>query len=212
MKILICDDHQLFAEALQVVLSRAGHEVVAVVTTPDAAVAEVARQEVDLCLLDLNFPRGSGVEAAGGIHAARPECRVVALTGSTDPALAASALEAGVLGFVQKSAQVAEVVRAVERVAAGEAIITPRQLSAVLAVRRPPPVSDIARLASYLTAREREVLQRLVRGESTRALSKSMGIRYSTARTHVQSVLTKLGVHTRLEAAALAVRHGLVEP
>jgi len=210
--VVVCDDHQLFAESLACVLAEEGYEVAAVTPDPGAAVAAVVASDAGLCVMDLHFPgqEADGIRGARMLRAARRETAVVLLTGQDDPEALAHAVAAGVRGIVRKDQDVQTVLDTVRRVAAGQVSI-PSEL-----LRRPsgrrPPAGDAARLASFLTPREREVLALLAAGRSTAQVAAALGVATSTARTHIQSVLTVLGVHSRLEASALAVRSGLVAP
>lgn len=215
MRLVLCDDHRLFADGLGSILRSFGHEVVAWAPDPEAVLEILLGEPVDACLVDLMF---SGVPDLGGISAAvraAPQTAFVLLTASTDQAVLRHASSCGVRGVALKKDEVAEIVATVAK---------------VLAQRQPTPfeprvpvLSSAARsrfshhewtdhrLARFLTPREQEVLARLVNGETTANLARSMGVRISTARTHVDAVLTKLGAHSRGEAVAYAVREGLVD-
>jgi DNA-binding NarL/FixJ family response regulator len=208
MRVLVCDDHKAFAESLAMVLADAGHQVVAVTHSPDEALAVLSRNPVDLCLLDLVYANGTVLDRLAEIRAAAPDAALVVLSGFTDPEVVAAAEAAGVRGFADKSQHVTEILAMLGKVAAGDRVITP-----VPAWRTPEPESrsETRRLAEFLTEREREVLCGLVRGDDTHTLARSMGVTWATVRSHVQSVLSKLGVHSRLEAATVAVRDGLVD-
>jgi two-component system, NarL family, nitrate/nitrite response regulator NarL len=136
----------------------------------------------------------------------------VLLTAGVDAGLLRAARAAGVRGVADKRHPVTEMLQVLERVIAGESAIEPERVAPrpVNTVRR--HANDGLRLASFLTAREREVLCGLVRGHDTNKLARSMGIASATARCHIQNVLTKLGAHSRLEAATSAVRYGMVSP
>lgn len=207
MKVLICDDHRLFAEAFAYVLTASGHDVIGCVASPDAAVDSVATNDVEVCVMDLHFPTGSGVEGIARVLAASPTTRVVALTGSSQPGMLAAAIDAGAHGVAVKEHDIYQVIHTVERVHAGEMVIDAALLSAKDALLPRDNGNGVAR---SLTAREREVLAHLVGGASTAELAQAMTVTYSTARSHIQNVLTKLGVHSKLEAIALAVSHELV--
>lgn len=206
MRVLICDDHAVFADSLAIVLRGKGHDVVGVVYAPEAALRLLPDVRADVCLIDLRFPTGSVLGSLPSLVSAAPETRFVVLTGSTDPGTVETGLAAGVRGFAHKGQQPGEIVDLLTRVHAGEVVVDPETAG------RPPsrPRSEAQRLANYLTPREREVLTRLVRGENTAGLARSLRITRSTARSHVQSVLTKLGVHSQREAVIVAARHGLV--
>lgn len=215
MRVIICDDHRVFSDALSSLLIRAGHEVVACPTTPAEAVAELATRQVDVCLLDLNFPGMSGLESVTTVVRAVPEVAVVVLTSAPDRSILEQSLAAGARAVALKGDDFAEILRVClaasassrERTGASPGPDWSRSAQALTGGHS----HSKHHLARFLTEREREVLARLVRGESTSALARSMGIRPSTARTHVDAVLTKLGAHTRLEAVAYAVREGLVD-
>lgn len=208
MKVLICDDHRLFAEAFAYVLTASGHEVVGCVASPDEAVRAVTANDVEVCVMDLHFPTGSGVEGIARVLAASPTTRVVALTGTSEPVTLATAIDAGAHGVAVKEHDIHQVIRTVERVHAGEMVGDECRWPA----KNDPLTSGEGDdgVARSLTAREREVLAHLVHGASTVELAEAMTVTYSTARTHIQNVLTKLGVHSKLEAIAVAVRNEIV--
>jgi two-component system nitrate/nitrite response regulator NarL len=208
-RIVLCDDHQLFAQSFALILELRDHQVVAVTRTPLEAVAAVVAHDADLCIMDLAFPGsgGSGVEGARSVLQARPGTAVVILSAERDARAFERAAGAGVTGFASKDQDVDDVLETLERVLAGQ-VVGPALLRQAMSSQR-RPLSDVERLASYLTAREREVLGLLTQGLPTESIAASMGVAYSTARTHIQNVLAKLGVHSRLEASALAVANNL---
>ncbi len=212
MRLLLCDDHTLLLEALAAALTARGHDVVATVTDP-AAVAEVAeRLAPDVCILDITFPTGDGLEAARELAIRAPATKVLMLSATSDPALVRAAFEAGALGFVQKDESVQEILTALRHLDEGEVAIDPRLLR--LAMREPRPAPAAAGRtadAMRLTARETQVLVHLVAGDTTAEIGRALGVASSTARTHIQNVLIKLGVHSRLQAAAFAVSHHMVD-
>lgn len=211
MNLVICDDHQLFAEALATLLGRRGHYVVATPPTPAAAVESVGKVNVDLCIMDLLFPDDSGVEGTRRVREASPPTKVVVLTGAEDDDAAAAAVEAGACAVVAKHTESSILMDAIDRAGRGEATLPVEILDR--AVREPVAARDpVVLQASFLSAREREVLELLVEGCNTQGVASRLGVTSSTARTHVQNVLTKLGCHSRLEAVALAVGHGLARP
>jgi two-component system nitrate/nitrite response regulator NarL len=207
MHVLLCDDHQLFLEVMRPALEGHGYTV-DVSRSVDEAVERYRSRHADVAVLDVCLPQSSGIDVARRILALDPAAKVVVLTGLTDPSVAREAVEAGVVGIAHKARPLAETVRMLEVVLAGGTVLDG------YAIHRPAqrkPESTQQWLAGFLTPREREVLIRLVRGESTARIASGMGIGLSTARTHVQSVLTKLGVHSRVEACSFAVRHHIVE-
>jgi two-component system nitrate/nitrite response regulator NarL len=215
LRIVIADAHPIFAGALESLLRRSGHEVVGCVVRLDDATELSLREQADACLLDLGLAGSCELGALQEAMASSPRTAFVVLADSAGSAGFAGTLAAGVHGAALKTDDFVEVQRvltaAVSRLARrspGGAVLS---LAAQAAHR---PVRHSARypaLDHLLTPREREVLARLVRGESTTSMARAMGVRLSTTRTHVDSVLIKLGVHSRLEAVAYAVREGIID-
>jgi two-component system, NarL family, nitrate/nitrite response regulator NarL len=211
VNVVICDDHELFAEALATLLGRRGHHVVATSPNPAAAVRSVGQVEVDLCIMDLLFPDGCGVDGTRRVRHASPATKVVVLTAAADDDARAAAVEAGACAVIAKSSEASVLLDAIDRAGHGEAVLPIDVLDR--AMHDPAEVRDpVALQASFLSQREREVLDLLVDGFDTRCVARRLGITHSTARSHIQSVLTKLGCHSRLEAVALAVRHRIAHP
>lgn len=204
MRIVVCDDNRLFVEPLGTALRSRGHEVV-VATLPAQALQAVEDHDPDVCVIDLRFPEGDGREAVAEVRRRRPGCQVVVLSASDDPRDAAATIAAGAVAFLRKDQPITAIFDVVERVAAGGA---PGALPVSAASPRPSQRSG-HQLVAMLTAREREVLKHLVAAEDTVKIARSLGVEPSTARTHLQNVLTKLGVHSRVQAVALALDAGI---
>jgi two-component system nitrate/nitrite response regulator NarL len=207
MRVLLCDDHLLFLEVMRPVLEARGHTV-DLTTSVDEAIACVRERHPDIVVLDVGFPSGSGIDGVRPIIELDSEVKVVVLTGLADPSVARDAIAAGVVGIAYKGRPLGETVQMLERVLHGETVIdghAPRHPV------EPDTPSEQQWLAGFLTPREKEVLARLVHGEGTIRIAAAMGVSQSTARTHIQSVLTKLGVHSRVEACSFAVRHHIVD-
>ena len=215
MKIVIADAHRIFAGALESLLRRSGHDVVGCVAGLGAAVDMVLVEHADACVLDADLT-GNGLPGAlQEAIAGSPRTAFVVLADSPDSPGLAGTLAAGVHGAALKTDDFVEVLRvltgAASRLARRSAGGTVLSLSAQ-AVHRPIRHSRrYPALDHLLTPREREVLARLVQGESTTSMARSMGVQLSTTRTHIDSVLIKLGVHSRLEAVAYAVRKGIID-
>lgn len=206
MRVHVCDDHAVFADSLALVLEGAGHRVTGVSYGPPAARTSLLADPPDVCLTDLTFPDGSVLEHLPALRAAAPATRFVLLTAQLDRHVLDLGLSLGVRGFAHKGQQAREIIELLARVMEDEVVID--EALGHLAPRRPR--NQTQRIAQFLTPREKEVLTRLARGESTASLAKAMGVTRSTARSHVQSVLTKLGVHSQREAVIEAARSGLV--
>jgi two-component system, NarL family, nitrate/nitrite response regulator NarL len=208
VRLVLCDDHRLLAEALATALQAHGHEVVAVATTPEAGYRAVVEHHPDVCMLDVGFPGASGLDVIARITSAHHGCKVLMLSGRSNPDMVNAALTAGAAGFVLKEQGIDRIVQALDRVLEGQAVVDSGLLRAALSVPMPLRSPEGQRLRS-LTSREREALRRVAAGDSTKEVARAMHVSDSTARTHVQNVLTKLGVRSRLQAAALVAREGL---
>jgi two-component system nitrate/nitrite response regulator NarL len=211
IRALIVDDHTLFAEAVRATLEARGIEVTAVVANGAAALEAVAAHRPDLVLLDLGLPDRSGLAVGADILDQAPETKVLALTALDDPRALNEAMRTGFHGYLTKDIPVAKFVEAVLATIGGQ-VVMPHRLAAQAAGARSSYEREVALLADQLTYRELDVLRLLAEGTQGEAIARKLGISRNTVRTHVQSILTKLQVHSRLEAATFAVRHGIVEP
>lgn len=208
-RVLIIDDHMLFAEAIHLALEEHGFEVVGIAASGDEALSAVRRWHPDLALVDIGLPDRSGLAVGRAILQERPETKLLALTALDDPRTVREALRGGFHGYVVKDTPVSRFVQAVGSVLGGQ-VVVPRPLAPRVAGALSAEEEAVALLSNQLTPREREVLELLVEGASGQAIARSLGISPNTVRTHVQSVLTKLQVRSRLEAATFAVRHRIV--
>lgn len=204
------DAHRLFVEAMGCVLEQYGADIIGRAFTASEGVELASREHPDVTLIDLHLPDGSGLDAGKEILLADPMARIVAITGVRDRGAEREAIRAGFRGYIPKDARMASVVNGIREVLQGKVVVIPRTRDASAHERAGG--SRDARLASDLTERERDVLELIVSGATSEIIADRLGISRNTVRTHVQSVLTKLQVHSRLEAAAFAVRHGLVDP
>ena len=208
MRLVLCDDHALLLDALRPALDRCGHQVLAVTVTPNLALEAVREHHPDVLLLDVSFPEDSGLRVVGSVREASPDTKVVMLSATSDPEVASAAIEAGAVGFARKDRGLDGIIRTLDRVMGGETVIDPDVLrSLVSRTRSRQDKHDVHWLATFLTGREREVLARIGAGQTTDEMATAMGVARSTARTHVQSVLQKLGVHSRLQAATIMFGH-----
>jgi len=212
MRVMICDDHVVFAESLAYLLGAMEHDVVAVTNHPRHAEAELGRQRVDVCLLDVVFGSERADDWLARLNRAGPQTRIILLSGQIDAPMVASARAGAVHALVDKRQSVAEIVSVMDRVHGGDVVIPEGRTAGSARIAPGADSGAVQRLATFLTKREREVLSALVRGADTMHLARSLGITQATARCHIQSVLTKMGAHSRLEAATGAVRHGMIRP
>jgi two-component system nitrate/nitrite response regulator NarL len=205
-KIAIADGHRLFAEALGAMLDQCGFRVVAVALSGADALASSRVKEPDVVLVNRHLPDADGLDVVTGILKTRAAARVIVLTADDDPSGAAEALARGARGYVHKSRGIGALTDSIHRVLRDEVVVN---AVATSSASRGAAATDAQRLSRYLTSRERECLEMLVAGLSTKAMARRLGVETTTIRSHVQAVLHKLGAHSRLEAAAYATRHGL---
>ena len=202
-RIVLAEDHALFIEALRYGLA-AEFRLVASAHSVTEAVRVVNEQRPDVCLLDRHFDDGDGLAAIGPITEASPATRIVVVTGDPSPTASSAALEAGAHGFVHKTCgltAINQVIRAV--------LSRPGPLPPVKAVASWPRRTDPDPVHTRLTPRERDCLRLVAEGLTTGAIARRLQLRPATVGGHVRSVLDKLGVHSRLEAALVAHRSGL---
>ena len=214
VRILLADSHSLFREAMRVVLESEGDlRVVSEAGDAAEAVAEAERTQPDLALVDVALGGHEGLKAARIIRERLPGCRVVIVSGAEDPDLLEQALEAGARGFVSKSSPLRELLDVTRAVHRGEIQVPQRMLGELLArlLRRRREQDEVLRRVARLTRREREVLRLMAGGAGTEAIARTLVISPQTARTHIQNILAKLQVHSRLEAAALVNGAGILD-
>lgn len=203
MRLLIADDHELTRAGLRALIEREPDmTVVAEVETAEAAVARVARGDVDVAVLDIRFGPGmNGLEAAKAILATS-SARVLLLTLHDTSEYVRSALASGATGYVLKDAGREELLHAIRAVAAGRTALPTELLRKAMAPSSGPRPDDLARL----TTRERQVLEGIARGLTNKEIARDLGIGPGTVKTHVERLIAKLGVADRTQAAVFAAR------
>jgi two-component system, NarL family, nitrate/nitrite response regulator NarL len=215
MRLVLCDKNRILCEALGSALEAQGHRVVGIATTAADGLAAVAAHRPDLVILDPGVPAGNeaagpelapGLGAAGTLRREHPGTAVLMLSGRVDRATWSAAVKVGIAGYLGKNQAIGQVTAALDTIAAGGVVFDPG-VPTQLGERRPSK----RRAPLYrLTPREKEVLRRIVAGQSTVQMAREMEIAIDTLRSYVKNVLAKLGAHTRLQAAALANREDLL--
>ncbi len=212
IRILIADDHRLFREGLARVLNdTAEMSVVASVSDGADAIARAAALRPDVALLDINMARVDGIEAARQIHLAQPETHILMLTVSENAEHLFAAVRAGARGYLLKSMGSDELMDAIRRVNAGEAIIAP-SMAAKLLDEFAALSTDSERRETggeELTARERAVLRLIAQGMTNKEIGAALSLSPHTVKAHLRNILDKLHLRSRSEAAAWAARHSL---
>ena len=213
IRVLFVEDHQLLADALSAMLSREPDMDVVGIAGTVAEAKLMSRERLDVVLMDYRLPDGTGAEATRAIKARWPAARVVMVTALTDDETVLESIQAGADGYLTKDRAAEDVVHAVRAAHAGETLL-PRSVIIEIArrVAAARERGDERQVVEPLTPRELEVLRALTEGLSTPEICEQLFIAPNTLRTHVQNIMGKLRVHSKLEAVAFALRHRLVEP
>jgi len=216
IRVLLIDDHIVMRTGLRMAIeNQPGLSVVGEATDRDAAIRSAAREQPDIILLDLDLGEESGLDLLPELLAAAKGARVIVLTGIRDPAEHRQAVRLGAAGMVLKEQAVDTLVKAIERVHAGETWLDPALVAHVLADRSRARGLDAdhaaARIAT-LTEREREVIALIGEGLKNRQIGERLSISETTVVHHLTSIFDKLDVANRLELVTYAYRHGLAQP
>ena len=211
LRVLLVDDHALFRRGLRRLLAERGFEVVGEASNGEAGVRMAAELRPDLIAMDLHMPILSGVEATRRVCASDPDVRVLVLTMSDEESDVVDALLAGASGYVLKDSEPEVIAAGLHAAANGDALISPSAASALIErVRAQDSAAPPAPQApDGLTEREVEVLRLLAEGLDNAQIAQRLYLSPSTVKNHVSSILGKLEVEGRVQAAVLAVRLGL---
>jgi len=209
IRVLLVDDHTVVRRGLRLVFELEDDlEVVGEAADGREALAQVAALAPDVVVMDLLMPVMNGVEATRAIRAAHPDVEVVALTSVLEDRMVVDAVEAGASGYLLKETRPDDLFDAVRAAFRGEVRLDPRaQQRLMRELRRPAAPADGR---ASLTERETEVLQQLARGATNKSIAQSLGVGEATVKSHVSSVLAKLGLKSRTQAALHALREGWV--
>ncbi len=213
IRVLIIDDHRMFADALQLLLGGEDDiDVPAAASTAEEALEISGTMQPDVVLMDIDLPGIDGIEATRILRQRQPQARVVIITAYQQPDVIAAAIDAGASGYVPKTHAADELVSVIRRAAAGEMVLPSKDIGAILGrLQKAREIrTDEGQLLARLTPRELEVLQSLADGKSTAEIAASLFISPRTVRSHVKNVLAKLGVHSKLEAVTMALRYGVI--
>ena len=202
VRVLLCEDHAMVREGLARLLGSApGIEVVGTAADGEEGVALAERLRPDVVMMDLSMPGAGGIEATRRLRALVPSARVVALTSSGDRDDVLEALDAGAMGFMLKTADGDELVRAIESASRGEAPLDPRAARAMLDRSRQPDPRE------GMTPREREILDLVGQGLPSKVIASRLGVSEATVKAHLTRVYRHIGVADRTQAALWAREH-----
>jgi two-component system response regulator DevR len=209
LRLLVVDDHEVVRQGLVSLLDRrAGFDVVAQAGLVSEAIAQAARFEPDLVIMDVRLPDGSGIEACREIRAARPQTRVVMLTSYPDEEAVLSAIIAGASGYLLKQIRGRDLVSALEAVGRGESLLDTAVTEKVLErVRR--LASGSSDELSDLTSQERKILLLVAEGKTNKEIAAEVFLSDKTVKNYVSSILSKLNLQRRTQAAAFMAKHHL---
>ncbi|HZO29364.1 MAG TPA: response regulator transcription factor [Chloroflexota bacterium] len=212
IRILVAQERGLFREALRIVLEgESDLKIVGETQDGPETVEEIARTLPDVAVIGAKLPKLDGIRATAMIGQRTPDCRVLVISEEDDLEILVAALEAGARGFLTWEMPLHNLIEGVHSLRRGEILVPPRMLGGLIShlLRRRNEKEASARWLSRLTKREREVLALLADGADNDMIATAMFISPHTARTHVQNLLGKLGVHSRLEAAMLFAQSGM---
>ena len=213
IRVLIVDDHTLFRSGIKLVLQRQeGFEVVGEAGDGLDGVKRAKQLKPDVVLLDLHMPGTSGLEALRLLQDDAPQAQVVMLTVSEDADDLVDALRAGARGYLLKNIDTDFLLDSIRRAARGESVMSPQMATKLADAMRQPakPTSPGTPNAVKLTPRESEIIVMLARGASNKEIARDLDLAESTVKIHVQGILRKLNLASRVQAAVYAVEHGLV--
>ena len=211
-RILVVDDHEVVRLGLRALLEHHPQfEVVGEASNAKAAVEAVNKHHPDIVLMDIRLPGASGIEACEEIVKNEPDCKVVMLTSYAEDEILFSAIRAGASGYVLKQIGGEDLVRALEAVSRGEALLDPAVTQRVIQEVRKAVKEEEASAFANLSQQEKHVLLLVSEGKTNREIAKALYLGEGTVRNYVSSILSKLGVSNRAEAAAYAVEHNLKE-
>ena len=213
IRVVIADDHRSFGEALQIALDKEQDlTVIEIVTDGQEAVRAATRERPDVVLMDVQMPGIDGIEATRRIRDEGVDSAIIILTGNENDVGLAKAVQAGAKGVLLKTEPVGELAEAIRRAYRGEPLHRSAEVESSLKRlrRRRVTDADLERRIARLTPRELEILQRLADGGTPESIAEDLGMSRHTLRTHTQNILTKLGVHSKIDAVVAAIRFGKV--
>jgi DNA-binding NarL/FixJ family response regulator len=207
LRVLVAEDHQLVSDGIVALLRAAGHEIVGRASDGQTAVRLAETLNPDIAVLDASMPLLNGIDASRAIQRVRPDTKAIIVTVHDEDEYVLNAFRAGVRGYVLKKQAAADLLQAIKEVQAGSVYVSPGMSRALVdAVRTNKELrSDL------LTGREREVLQLVAEGKTSKEIASVLDVSVKTAETHRANIMNKLDIHETAGLVRYAIRHGMVE-
>jgi DNA-binding NarL/FixJ family response regulator len=207
MRVLLAEDHQIVRQGLRGLLEKAGHEVVGEAADGHEALRLARTLCPDIAVLDLSMPRLNGLDAAREIRRLSPEIKTILLTMYTDKGYVLQAMKVGAKGYVLKTEAAEDLIRAIREIARGETYLSPGVAASIVEAY----LDDTQLPADPLTPRERQVMQLIAEGNTTKAIAQQLNISFKTADSHRNNLMKKLELHDVAGLVRYAIRRGLVQ-
>lgn len=208
IRIVLADDHVLVRQGLKSLLEREGFQVVAEASDGQEAVRHVESLKPDIVVMDISMPTLNGLNAAREMGRSSPQTKTILLTQHDESQYIREALEAGVKGYVLKNQVASDLLLAIRQISRGQVYLSPGVSRAVMEAYQ----SKSEKSKNPLTSRERQVLQLVAEGKSTKDVASLLGISVKTAESHRTRLMQKLDIHETASLVLYAVRHGIVQP
>lgn len=208
IRVVLADDHALVRQSLKSLLEREGFQIVAEASDGQEALRHVQSLRPDIAVMDISMPTLNGLEAARQLNLSNPQTKTILLTQHDEEQYLSEALEAGVKGYVLKSQVANDLIQALRQVSRGEVYLSPGVSGAIMGAYR----SKAHKPKDPLTGRERQVLQLIAEGKSTKDVASLLGISVKTAESHRTRLMQKLDIHETASLVLYAVRRGIVRP
>jgi len=208
IRVVLADDHALVRQSLKSLLESEGFQIVAEASDGQEAMRHVQLLKPDIIVMDISMPTLNGLEAARQLSLSSPQIKTILLTQHDEEQYLSQALEAGVKGYVLKSQVANDLIQALRQVSRGEVYLSPGVSGAIMDAYR----SKAQKPRDPLTGRERQVLQLIAEGKSTKDVASLLGISVKTAESHRTRLMQKLDIHETASLVLYAVRRGIVRP
>jgi len=207
LRVLIAEDHQLVSDGLVALLKAAGHEIVGRASDGQTAVRLAETLHPDVAILDASMPLLNGIDASRSIQRVRPDTKTIIVTVHDEDEYVLNAFRAGVRGYVLKKQAASDLLQAIKEVQAGSVYVSPGMSRALVDAVR----TNTEMRSDLLTGREREVLQLVAEGKTSKEIASVLDVSVKTAETHRANIMNKLDIHETAGLVRYAIRHGMVE-